>query len=142
MRGADQESAKIPGIMAVGHWHRWAGAQLAHKGAHLNQCARHIRWGKGKDRMLAAGIGQGCVMIRLGGNVFGGSLRQGQAHAAGIIKGNGVAMHNLKGLYGIAAGIAFHRILAVPFDMDFRPDCIAIVAGAAAALGLTFLPAP
>ena len=94
--------------------------------------------------MLAAGIGQGCVMIRLGGNVFGGSLRQRQAHAAGIIKGNGVAMHNLKGLYGIAAGIAFHRILADPCDMGFRPDRIAIVAvaGAVAALGLTFLPAP
>jgi hypothetical protein len=58
-------------------------------------------------------------------------------------------MHNLKGLYGIAAGIAFHRILADPCDMGFRPDRIAIgaivavaVAGAVAALGLTFLPAP
>jgi hypothetical protein len=125
MRRADQEGAEVAGIVAVGHRHRRAGAQLAQEGPHPHQRARHVRGREGQDRVLSAAVGQGGIVVRVMRDGLGGGLGQGQAHGAGVVEGHGIAVHDLERLHRIAACVAFHRVLADALDMGLGPDGVA-----------------
>ena len=55
---AHKECSEIAGIVAIGHWHRRAGAKLPHERPHANKRARHIGWREVQDRMLTTFIRQ------------------------------------------------------------------------------------
>src|SRR5690606_2320015 len=51
--------------------------------------------------------------------------RHGDADRAGVVEHDGVAVHDLERLHGIAAGVADHRVLADAFEVGLRPQRVA-----------------